>query len=111
MKFQLFTAVTAALVSSACSLEDDIQSKPFTLSLVSSDKKINGNTIGACHAGAGFEALCYGEGRGDTFRLNVTNLGDKPNPNAADVYGSLNYKTTYSKKSLHSKQTAIKHNR
>ncbi|TQS32098.1 hypothetical protein Golomagni_07598 [Golovinomyces magnicellulatus] len=94
MKFQLATAI--AVFSGLCVAEpDDVQSKPFTLTLVSADKKVDGSTIASCHSGAGIQSLCYGKGGSapaQTYRLNVTTGGDvKVDANKAGVPGSLNW--------------------
>ena len=88
MKFEIATLFTAAV--GLVSAYDDVQSKPFTLSLISSDKKVDGSTIGACHTGAGFESLCYGKGQGQTLYFNASQYDEhKPNPNGHNIDGKL----------------------
>ena len=58
MKFTIPTILALAGLASA----QDIQSKPFKLSLTSADKNFNGKGVSACHTGAAIEALCIGAG-------------------------------------------------
>ncbi|KAK3375346.1 hypothetical protein B0H63DRAFT_372113, partial [Podospora didyma] len=60
MKTTLFAGVLAALGSSTAVLAQTYlnQSGPFLLKLVSSNRTLDGQYLGACHAGAAVETLC-----------------------------------------------------
>lgn len=51
------TTAVLALASSGLAQYTE-QSKPFQLTLKSTDKSINGKILGACHEGAAIEGLC-----------------------------------------------------
>jgi hypothetical protein len=66
-----------ALTLSAVSAQEYNTSAPFTLKLESDNEDINGQYLGACHAGAAIEQLCLSGTDGtpvnyNTFTLNVT---------------------------------------
>lgn len=66
-----------ALTLSAVSAQEYNTSAPFTLKLESDNEDINGQFLGACHAGAAIEQLCLSGTDGtpvnyNTFTLNVT---------------------------------------
>lgn len=83
MKFTVATALTAAAVAAAGSTE----SKPFTLSIVSSDKSVDGKHITWCHSGAGYNSLCLSDSKGDKITLDT---GDSSvDPNKAGNLGKL----------------------
>lgn len=63
MKVALPTAI--ALAASLASAQDFNTSLPFTLTLSSDDGDIDGQLLGACHAGAAIEELCLA-GTNDT---------------------------------------------
>lgn len=70
-------SVLLALTLSAVSAQDFNTSAPFTLELESDNEDINGQYLGACHAGAAIEQLCLSGTDGtpgdyNTFTLNVT---------------------------------------
>ena len=60
MKATLFAGVLAALGSSTAVLAQTYnnQSSPFLLKLVSTNQTLDGQYLGACHAGAAIETLC-----------------------------------------------------
>ncbi|KAK0722806.1 hypothetical protein B0T26DRAFT_235088 [Lasiosphaeria miniovina] len=61
MKFTQIAGVLAALTSSTGVLaqqQTNNQTGPFLLKLTSANETLNGNYLGACHAGAAIEALC-----------------------------------------------------
>lgn len=75
MKFTL--SALLALTLSAVSAQGYNTSAPFTLKLESDNEDINGQYLGACHAGAAIEQLCLSGTDGtpvnyNTFTLNVT---------------------------------------
>jgi hypothetical protein len=66
-----------ALTLSVVSAQEYNTSAPFTLKLESDNADINGQYLGACHAGAALEQLCLSGTDGtpvnyNTFTLNVT---------------------------------------
>lgn len=66
-----------ALTLSLASAQEFNTSAPFTLKLESDNEDINGQFLGACHAGAAIEQLCLSGTDGtpvnyNTFTLNVT---------------------------------------
>lgn len=63
MKAAIPTAI--ALAASLASAQDFNTSAPFTLTLSSDDADIDGQLLGACHAGAAIEELCL-SGTNDT---------------------------------------------
>lgn len=75
MKYLL--SALLALTLSAVSAQEYNTSAPFTLKLESDNEDINGQYLGACHAGAAIEQLCLSGTDGtpvnyNTFTLNVT---------------------------------------
>ncbi|KAI3400982.1 hypothetical protein diail_1190 [Diaporthe ilicicola] len=75
MKF-IISALFASVLS-AVSAQEFNTSAPFTLKLESDNADINGQYLGACHAGAAIEQLCLDGTDGtpvnyNTFTLNVT---------------------------------------
>ncbi|KAG6365117.1 hypothetical protein INS49_006724 [Diaporthe citri] len=66
-----------ALTLSVVSAQEYNTSAPFTLKLESDNEDLNGQFLGACHAGAAIEQLCLSGTDGtpvnyNTFTLNVT---------------------------------------
>ncbi|KAM3421734.1 hypothetical protein BST61_g2114 [Cercospora zeina] len=49
------------------------QSKPFTLSLQSTNATLNGKTLTSCHEGAAIEGLCIGPYAASQYQWNTTN--------------------------------------
>lgn len=81
MKFTVPTAL--ALMATKASAQEYNTSKPFTLKLTSCNGTINGQFLGACHAGAAIEELCLNGKNGtadayNTFALNTTDTSEDP---------------------------------
>lgn len=74
MKFALPTI--ALLCAALTSAQDDTQSAPFNLILVSDDPSVDGDTLSACHVGAAIESLC----------LSNKTSGSNPNPIAPETF-------------------------
>ncbi|KAF2659950.1 hypothetical protein K491DRAFT_549848, partial [Lophiostoma macrostomum CBS 122681] len=51
-------ATLAFALTASVSAQFDNQSAPFHLVLISDDSSVDGDTLSACHAGAGIESLC-----------------------------------------------------
>lgn len=73
----ILSAALLALTLSVVSAQEFNTSAPFTLKLESDNEDINGQFLGACHAGAAIEQLCLSGTDGtpasyNTFTLNVT---------------------------------------
>ncbi|KAF7904359.1 hypothetical protein EAF00_001693 [Botryotinia globosa] len=101
----------AALFSTS---PNPIQSAPFTLSIISDNKYINGSYIHGCHTGAARTALCafpkcharHGENSPTTFHFNVSV------PRVAnDLSGSLVYKLPYNTDKFLSQSATMEFNR
>ncbi|KAJ0109306.1 hypothetical protein N8I77_007958 [Diaporthe amygdali] len=80
---KLILSALLAFTLSAVSAQDFNTSAPFTLKLESDNDDINGQYLGACHAGAAIEQLCLDGTDGtpvnyNTFTLNVTSSGTGP---------------------------------
>lgn len=74
---KLIPSALFAFVLSAVWAQEFNTSAPFTLKLESDNADINGQYLGACHAGAAIEQLCLDGTDGtpvnyNTFTLNVT---------------------------------------
>lgn len=73
----MLSALLALSALSVASAQDYNTSAPFTLKLESDNEDINGQFLGACHAGAAIEQLCLSGTDGtpvnyNTFTLNYT---------------------------------------
>lgn len=93
------TVATAFLAFFASSALAFVQSKPFYLVAYSDLEKYNNTAFGACHEGAGIEALCVGgklEKAGpklQTFRFNTTHAEPTQGLVTYELVGS-NFKGT-----------------
>lgn len=77
----ILSAGLLALTLSAASAQEFNTSAPFTLKLESDNEDINGQFLGACHAGAAIEQLCLSGTDGtpvnyNTFTLNTTSSSE-----------------------------------
>lgn len=94
MKFSL--ACLSALAGFAFA-QNDVQSKPFQLTLCTDDdKSLNGKTLSACHTGAAIESLCLTEGPGSKFRFNTTK-GQEAEAKGYTASGKLVWDLVFSK--------------
>jgi hypothetical protein len=67
-----FIAAISAILAGASAVVGQVQSKPFRLEIVSSDKALDGKGISACHTGAAIESLCIVKGKGVNLYFNTT---------------------------------------
>ncbi|GIZ37763.1 hypothetical protein CKM354_000119900 [Cercospora kikuchii] len=66
-------ANAAALLSLTTTIAaQTTQSKPFTLSLQSTNATLNGKTLTSCHEGAAIEGLCIGPYAASQYQWNTT---------------------------------------
>ena len=85
-----FIAVISTVLAGASAVVGQIQSKPFRLQLVSSDKALDGKGIAACHTGAAIESLCIVKGKGVNLYFNTTE-GDTEQAPGYTKTGALIY--------------------
>lgn len=77
-------AVLSTIALSGLATAQDVESKPFKITVHSEDKSIDGFGVGACHSGAITETLCIGRTPGVDFTFShlkdapITIKGDGP---------------------------------
>lgn len=83
-------ASVVALLSSTVAAQNYTQSKPFTLTLKSSNATLNGKALFSCHEGAAIEGLCVGNAPGTPYQFNTTDGQTVANPDLGKT-GILTY--------------------
>lgn len=72
------TFLSSLLLVSGVATAQEVQSDPFNLSIVSTNKTLDGKQFAACHTGAAIESLCLTGDSGSTFFLNTTTGSQSP---------------------------------
>lgn len=72
MKATIASVAALLSLSSTVAAQNYTQSKPFTLTLKSSNTTLNGKALYSCHEGAAIEGLCVGSAPGQAYQFSTT---------------------------------------